>query len=87
MFLDNTTMMPIHSDDKEILRKCIEIWDKINELIGINNLTDFVGITSDDEDEFIMLEVELIQALLEINIETILHLFLHLFLIIYFKHH
>ena len=87
MFLDNTTMMPIHSDDKEILRKCIEISDKINELIGINNLTDFVGITSDDEDEFIMLEVELIQALLEINIETILYLFLHLFLIIYFKHH
>ena len=58
MFLDNTTMMPIHSDDKELFRKCIEIWDRINELIGINDPRIFVETTSDDEDEFFMLEVE-----------------------------
>ena len=58
MFLDNTTMMPIHSDDKELFRKWIEIWDKINELIGINDLEIFVETTSDDEDESIKLEVE-----------------------------
>ena len=58
MFLDNTTTMPIHSDDKELSRKCIEIWDRINELIGINDPRIFVETTSDDEDEFFMLEVE-----------------------------
>ena len=51
--------MPIYSDDKELFRKCREIWNKINELIGINDPRDFVEITlDDDEDEFIMLEVE-----------------------------
>ena len=29
--------MFIYNDDKEFFRKCIEIWDKIIELIGINN--------------------------------------------------
>ena len=58
MFLDNTTTMPIHSDDKGLFRKCIEIWDRINELIGINDPRIFVETTSDDEDEFFMLEVE-----------------------------
>ena len=41
-FLDNTTMVPIHSDDKKLFRKFIEIWDKINELIGINDPEIFV---------------------------------------------
>ena len=58
MFLDNTTTMPIHSDDKGLFRKYIEIWDRINELIGINDPRIFVETTSDDEDEFFMLEVE-----------------------------
>ena len=58
MFLDNTTTMPIHSDDKGLFRKCIEIWDRINELIGINDPRIFVETTSDDEDKFFMLEVE-----------------------------
>ena len=34
--------MPIYSDDKELFRKCREIWNKINELIGINDPIDFV---------------------------------------------
>ena len=34
--------MLIYNDDKEFFRKCIEIWNKIIELIGINNPIDFV---------------------------------------------
>ena len=84
MFTSCITLPPTYSDDNEFFRKCEEICDKINELIGIKNPNDFVEI-DDDEDEFIM--VEKIQVLLEINLEMILYLFLHLFLIIFFKHH
>ena len=31
----NNRMMPIHGDDKELFRKCREMWNKITELIGI----------------------------------------------------
>ena len=74
MFTNKITLVPIHSDDEELFRNFREIWDKITELIGINNPTDFVVTTfyDDDEDEFIMLKI---QALLEINIEMILYLF------------
>ena len=48
--------MPIHNDDKEFFRKCREIWNKIIELIGINNPIDFVDI-DDHDDEFIMGDV------------------------------
>ena len=84
MFTSGITLPPTYSDDNEFFRKCEEICDKINELIGIKNPNDFVEI-DDDEDEIIM--VEKIQVLLEINLEMILYLFLHLFLIIFFKHH
>ena len=51
--------MPILSDDRKCFRKCRQIWNKINELIGINDPIDFVETTLDDnEDEFIMLEVK-----------------------------
>ena len=51
--------MPIHCDNKELFRKCRKIWNKIPELIGINNAQaqDFVITTLDDGDEFIMLDV------------------------------
>ena len=49
--------MYIHSSDKEHFRKCGEIWNKITELIGINNAQDFVETTLDDGDEFIMVDV------------------------------
>ena len=42
MFTSNITLAPIHSDDKELFRKCREIWNKITELIGINNAKDIV---------------------------------------------
>ena len=58
MFLDNITIMPIHSNDKELFRKCREIWNNVTELVGINNPTNFVETTLDDEDEFIILDAE-----------------------------
>ena len=58
MLRSNNTMVPIYSDDKELSRKCREIWSKITELIGMNNAPDFVETTLDDGDEFIMVNVE-----------------------------
>ena len=54
---NNNRIMSIQSDDKELFRKCREIWNKITELIGINNGTDFVETTWDDDDEFITADV------------------------------
>ena len=53
---NNITLMPIESNDKELLKKIREIWNKIIELIRINNAKDFVKNTIDD-DEFIMVDV------------------------------
>ena len=52
-------MMPIHSDDKDLSRKCREIWNKITELMGINNADYFVETTEDDDDddEYIMVGI------------------------------
>ena len=59
MFTKNITLVPIYSNDKELFRKCREIWNKITELIGIDDPTNFIETTLDDnENEFIMLEVE-----------------------------
>ena len=57
MFTNNITLVPIHSDDKELFRKCREIWNKITELIDINNAEDFVETTLDDGDEFTSVDV------------------------------
>ena len=57
-FANNNRVMFIYNDDKEFFRKCREIWNKITELIGINNAQDFVETTLDDGDEFIMVDVE-----------------------------
>ena len=51
-FANNNRVMFIYNDDKEFFRKCREIWNKIIELIGINNPIDFVN-TDDDVDELI----------------------------------
>ena len=56
-FINNDRIMFIYSDDKELFRKCREIWNKITELIGINNAIDFVEITLNDSDEFILVDV------------------------------
>ena len=48
--------MSIYSDDKELFKKCREIWNRINKLIGINYAEDFVK-TDFYSDEFIMADV------------------------------
>ena len=65
--------------------KCREIWNKIIELMDIDFPNDFVKI--DDYGEFVMLDIEKIQPLLEINMEMILYLFSKVLLIIHVKHH
>ena len=57
-FSDNNRVIFIYNDDKEYFRKCREIWNKITELIGINNPRDFIETNSDYHgDEFIMVDV------------------------------
>ena len=48
--------MLIYKSDKEFFRKCIEIWDKIIELIGINNHICFLT-ADEDHESFIMANV------------------------------
>ena len=46
-------IMHIYNDDKELFRKCIEIWGKIIELIGINSHI-YVPKADEDNELFIM---------------------------------
>ena len=56
MYLKNNNVMHIYNGDEEFFRKCVEIWDKINDLIDINNHIYF--LQADDDDElFIMADV------------------------------
>ena len=43
-FANNNRVMLIYNDDKEFFRKCIEIWNKIIELVGINNPIDLLRL-------------------------------------------
>ena len=56
IFTNNDRMIPIHSNDKELFKKCRVIWNKITRSLGINNTPDFVKSTNDG-DEFIMVDV------------------------------
>ena len=56
-YANKNKLMYIQTDDKELFRKCREIWNKITELIDINNAEDFVEITLDDGDEFTSVDV------------------------------
>ena len=56
-YTKDNIVMSIYSDDKELFRKCREIWDKITELMSLNNAPDFVTTTLDNGDEFIMADV------------------------------
>ena len=85
IFTNNITLVPIYSNDKELFRKCREIWNKITELIGINNAPDFVETTSDDGDEFIMVDVEKNTTAVRDNHKNGL-VFYILFLMIILKH-
>ena len=55
-FKENNKVMFVYNDDQEFFRKCIEIWDTIVELIGINNPIYFLKADEDDE-LFIMADV------------------------------
>ena len=46
---NNNRVMFIYNDDKEFFRKCIEIWDKIIESIGINNPIYFLKTNDNDK--------------------------------------
>ena len=69
--------MPIHNDDKELFRNCREIWNKITELIGINNAKDFAETTLDDGDEIIMVDVHKNTSFVEGNNKNKLVIVLH----------
>ena len=47
----------IENSDKEFFEKIREIWNKIIELININNAPNFVQITLNDGSEFIEADV------------------------------
>ena len=66
-FTNGDTVMLIHSDDKEFFRKCREIWNKITELIGINNAQDFVETTLNDGDKFLMVDVHKNTSFVRVN--------------------
>ena len=54
--LKKKKLMFVYNDDKFFFRKCKEIWDKIIELIGINNHIYFLK-TNDDDKLLIMSDV------------------------------
>ena len=63
---NNDTFMLIKSDDKKLFRKIREIWNKVIELIGINNAKDVIKNTVTNNDEFIRVDIPKKQALLRI---------------------
>ena len=54
---NNNRVMLIYNDDKEFFIKRIDIWNKIIELIGINNFIDFVVAEYDAYELFIMVDI------------------------------
>ena len=48
-----------------MFKKCREIWNKINELIGINDLANFVVTNLDGRDDFIILKLEKNPAIID----------------------
>ena len=78
--------MSIKSDDKELFRKIREIWNKIIELIGINNAKDFVKNTIDDDaDDFVMVDVHKNTSFVEGNYRDKLAIVLHSVINYYLK--
>ena len=62
IYANNNRVMYIQIDDKELFRKCRAIWNKITELIGINNTENFVKTTEDNGDKYIEVDLIKIQA-------------------------
>ena len=59
--------MLIYNGDKEFFRKCIEIWDKIVELIGINKHIYF--LKADDNNALFIMYTKIQALLLKIIID------------------
>ena len=78
-FENNSKKMFILNKDKELFKKCREIWNKIIELIGVNNAKDFVKSTidDDDDDEFITVDVHKNISFAEGNYRNKLLIVLH----------
>ena len=53
----NITLVSIKSDNKELFKKLREIWNRITEIIGINNAPNFVQTLLDGVSELIMVDV------------------------------
>ena len=58
MLPKDITIILIYSVDKALFKKCGEIWNKINELIGVNDLANFAVTNLDGRDDFIILKLE-----------------------------
>ena len=56
-FANNNRVMLIYNDDKKIFRKCIEMWNRIIKLIGINNPIGFVEADYEAYELFIKADV------------------------------
>ena len=56
-YANKNRVMYIYNDDKELFKKCRVKWNRITELIGINNAEDFVETILDDGGEFIAVDV------------------------------
>ena len=74
---NNDTFMLIKTDDKELFKKIREIWNKIIELIGINNAKDFVKNTNTNNDEFIRADIHKKTSVVKDNYEHELVIVLH----------
>ena len=48
VFKKNNKIMRIYNNDKEFFTKCIKIWDRIIELIDINDHIHFLKLDNDD---------------------------------------
>ena len=74
---NNNLMVYIYSDDKNLFKKCREIWNNITESIGIINAKDFVETTLDDGDKFIAADVHKNTSFVEGNYRNKLVIVLH----------
>ena len=81
-YANNNRIMSIYSDDKELFKKCRDIWNRITKLIGINNTPHFVRTTLDDRD-VIMADVHENTSFVEVNPKDIKELVIVLDSIIY----
>ena len=49
-YANNNRVMYIYSDDKELFKKCRQIWNRITKLIDRNNTLHFIKTAFDDGD-------------------------------------